>query len=79
MTIGQLILILIGLYTAIGLAVALAFTFVGVKRLDTAAAKAPLRVRLLFIPGSVALWPIVLTLWKRASARPRPNQTEANA
>jgi hypothetical protein len=51
----------LALYVAIGLAVAAIFLLFGV----TAVAGAPASVgaRILFLPGAVALWPIVLSRW----------------
>jgi hypothetical protein len=47
-------------YLAIGGLVAAAVLLGGMKRIDAKAARAPLHVRLLFAPGLVALWPLVL-------------------
>ncbi len=47
-------------YAAIGLPVALRFVLSTGPKLDPALKIAPLRVRLIFIPGALCLWPIVL-------------------
>ncbi|MGP1345936.1 MAG: hypothetical protein ACTS3F_04605 [Phycisphaerales bacterium] len=53
-------LALIALYALLGVAYAIPFTLRIAPRRDPVAATAPLRVRLLFIPGAIALWPFLL-------------------
>lgn len=53
----------VALYVALGLAVALPFALRGVDRIDPSARRAGLGFRVLVLPGSVALWPIVLRRW----------------
>jgi len=65
----DLILILFAGYLLLGLLFALGFVFKGVNTVDPVAADAPLIFRLMILPGSVGLWPIVLTMWARASRR----------
>lgn len=62
--VGIFLLVLAGYY-GIGLLVALRFVFVIAPRIDPVYQAAPLRVRLLFLPGAVSIWPITL---RRASA-----------
>ncbi|MEM9065644.1 MAG: hypothetical protein AAGB51_09170 [Planctomycetota bacterium] len=50
-------------YIAIGVVFALAFVTKGIAVIDEVARSAPLRVRILLLPGSVALWPILLMRW----------------
>ncbi|MEZ6317834.1 MAG: hypothetical protein R3B49_03625 [Phycisphaerales bacterium] len=64
----QVGLMVVGAYAAVGVVFAIAFVLVGVKRVDPVAAHAPVRVRVLFLPGAAALWPMMLAKW-RASAR----------
>ncbi len=54
----------LGMYILIGLVVGFAFVFKGVRVIDPVADAAPHRVRILFLPGAVAVWPIVLQHWK---------------
>ena len=56
---------LAGVYAAVGLAFAVAFVIRGVQRVDPAAKGAPLGFRLLILPGSAALWPLLLRRWLR--------------
>jgi hypothetical protein len=67
-------LILLGVYLACGLAVAIPFAFVGVGRIDPHAARGSRGFRLLIIPGSMAFWPLLLKRWlqRRAAANGRP-------
>jgi hypothetical protein len=56
---------LAGAYVAAGLVFAAAFVTWGVQRMDPAAKGAPLGFRLLILPGSAALWPLLLRRWMR--------------
>jgi hypothetical protein len=53
----------LALYVAIGLVVAPAFVIFGLTAVQAAAT---VGARILFLPGAVALWPIVLSRWLRA-------------
>ena len=65
MWIAHVVLSLVVAYAAIGVACAIAFVTVGVARVDPAARSAPLGFRLLILPGSAVLWPLVMRLWWR--------------
>ena len=58
-------LTLLGVYFAIGITFAFAFAATGVQRIDSHAARGSLGFRLLIIPGSTALWPLLLRRWMR--------------
>ena len=47
-------------YLVIGLLVAIWFAFKQVGHIDHAAEKTPLGFRLLILPGSMLLWPLIL-------------------
>ena len=51
------------LYLFIGLLFSIAFAFWGAKRLDTGMKQASWGIKLLLIPGGIALWPILLRKW----------------
>ncbi|MDX2154193.1 MAG: hypothetical protein SFV54_25860 [Bryobacteraceae bacterium] len=53
-------------YFVIGLLFAVAFVFRGVDAIDPVARGASFWFRLLILPGSVALWPLLLVRWRRA-------------
>ena len=57
---------LAGAYAVAGAVFAFAFVIWGVQRVDRAAKGAPLGFRLLILPGSMALWPLLLGRWMRA-------------
>ena len=47
-------------YAALGALVAAGLLLGGLRRVDATAAKAPWHVKLLLLPGLIALWPIML-------------------
>ena len=72
------------IYAAIGLAVAVAFLFWGIDRVDENA-RGAFVFRPLVIPGVVLLWPLVLWRWRvlasgreRITARHRPPRRRQN-
>lgn len=66
MIIAQTILGVLSVYLACGLAVGTPFVLRGVDRVDASAKGASLGFRLLILPGTVALWPLMLRKWIRA-------------
>lgn len=70
------LLVVLGLYAAAGTAFGLAFALRGAGRIDPVARSAPLRVRLLFVPGAAALWPALMMRWRHA-ARTRARGEDA--
>ena len=66
-----------GVYLAIGLAFALAFVFRWVGRVDPAAQSGTLGFRLLIIPGSAILWPILAARLLRGTTGP-PEERNAH-
>ena len=52
-------------YAAAGLVVGLVFVTVGVARIDPAARGTSVAFRLLILPGSAALWPVLVAKWAR--------------
>ncbi len=65
MSSAELILLVVVSYLAVGLVFGLAFVAVGVTRLDPAARGTSASFRLLILPGSVALWPLLAAKWVR--------------
>jgi len=63
------------LYALVGGAFAVAFVLWGVGRVDPAARDASWGFRLVVLPGTAALWPLLLARWVRAAGPP----TERNA
>jgi len=58
------------LYVALGVAFAVAFICVGVKRIDSQAIGTGVGFRILIFPGSVAFLPLLLRRWARGNADP---------
>jgi hypothetical protein len=52
-----------GAYACAGVAFAAAFVTLGVARIDPVAKRAGWGFRLLILPGSVALWPLLAARW----------------
>ena len=69
MIVAEVILLIALAYVLCGLAVGVPFVLSGVDRVDEAARGASLGFRLLILPGTVVLWPLMATEWIKA-ARP---------
>lgn len=54
---------LLGVYSALGVVFAVAFVTRGVGRVDPAARQGTWGFRLLIVPGTVALWPLLARRW----------------
>jgi hypothetical protein len=67
---AELILLVVASYLLAGLLFGLAFVAVGVTRIDPAARGTSAAFRLLILPGSVALWPILAAKWARHRGEP---------
>jgi hypothetical protein len=63
-------LILLGIYLACGLVFAIPFALMGVKRIDPHAANGSWGFRLLIVPGTMALWPMLLHRWMKGIHQP---------
>ena len=61
---------LVAFYTGAGLLFALAFLARGVERVDPGARGATLGFRLIILPATIALWPLLLQRWRNADGRP---------
>jgi hypothetical protein len=64
--VAEVILLVILAYLLCGLAAGVPFVLRGVDRVDEAARGAPLGFRLLILPGTVALWPLMTAKWLKA-------------
>ncbi len=53
----------LAIYVAIGFVFAIAFVWKGAGKIDPAAAEGTLGFRLLILPGTIALWPILARRW----------------
>ena len=68
--IAAVILIALGIYLTCGLAFAIPFALVGVKRIDPHAAQGSWGFRLLIMPGTMFLWPLLARRWIKGSHQP---------
>ena len=68
MALAEFIVMALGLYVAVGIVFAIFFVTLGVARVDPAARGAPWGFRLIILPGTVALWPIMLLKFIRGGA-----------
>ena len=75
--IAAILLVVLGVYLALGLAFAIPFTLVGVKKIDPHAARGSWGFRLLIIPGAMTFWPLLLRRWKSGLKKP-PEQCDAH-
>jgi hypothetical protein len=67
---AELVMLAAGSYLVAGLPFGLAFVAVGVTRIDPAARGTSAAFRLLILPGSVALWPVLAAKWARHKGEP---------
>ncbi|MBC7926662.1 MAG: hypothetical protein H7039_13490 [Bryobacteraceae bacterium] len=54
---------LIGIYVAAGLLFAAAFLTIAIGKVDPVARRSGVPFRLIILPGTVALWPVLLAKW----------------
>ena len=59
----SILVTLLGVYLAIGFLFALAFVWKGIGKVDNDATSASVGFRLLILPGSMVLWPVLLRRW----------------
>lgn len=64
------------IYLGLGLAFAIVFAFFGVGRIDPSARAGTLGFRLLIVPASAALWPLLLSRWVKGT--PPPEECNAH-
>lgn len=64
---AAILLLVVAAYAVVGIVFGVAFVAKGARVLDPAASATPLRVRALFLPGAVAMWPALLIKWARAN------------
>jgi membrane protein implicated in regulation of membrane protease activity len=64
------LLILAAVYLALGLVFAVPFVLVGAGRIDPHAAQASWGFRLLILPGTTLLWPLLVWRWFKGIKEP---------
>lgn len=75
--IAAVFLILLGLYLACGLVFAIPFALFGAKQIDPHAAHGSWGFRVLIVPGTMALWPLLLQRWASGVHEP-PEECNAH-
>jgi hypothetical protein len=68
--ITQFLLLAVAFYLLCGLAFAIPFVFIGVGKIDPHAAHGSWGFRLLIIPGTIFLWPLLASRWLSGSHEP---------
>ena len=63
MAAAELIVNLLGIYTAIGVVFGVAFVIVGIGRIDPVAQDSTVGFRFIVLPGVALLWPLLLKRW----------------
>ncbi|HXR32968.1 MAG TPA: hypothetical protein VN830_04640 [Verrucomicrobiae bacterium] len=66
-TVATALVYLVYVYLGLGTAFALLFVSLGAQQIDRQAADSGIAFRLLILPGSAALWPLLLTRWLKAT------------
>jgi hypothetical protein len=66
-------------YVAVGLVFAAAFVTTGVRQIDPSAKHAPIGFRLIIVPGTVALWPLLAIRWLRGQQPPAESTAHKRA
>jgi hypothetical protein len=66
MAIAELLVTLATIYFVCGVAFGVPFVLRGVNRVDAAAHGSSLAFRLLLLPGTIALWPVMVRKWLSA-------------
>ena len=63
---AEMLVRVVGAYVAAGFLFAVAFVTLGVSRVDPVAREGTLGFRLIVLPGTVALWPLLAARWWRS-------------
>ncbi len=66
MLLAEMLLVALAVYLGCGLLFGAAFVVAGVGRVDAAARGTSVLFRLLILPGTVALWPLLARKWGAA-------------
>ena len=70
MNIATIFLSLLGIYLGCGLLFAVPFALVGANRIDPHAKPGTWGFRVLILPGTIFLWPLLLRRWLRGEHEP---------
>jgi hypothetical protein len=75
--IAEPLLVAAGIYLIAGLVFAIPFVLVGVNRIDPHAAHGSWGFRVLIIPGTIFLWPLLARRWMKGTHEP-PEENNAH-
>jgi hypothetical protein len=78
-TIARLLVYGAEIYLGLGLVFALCFAFAGAGRIDPAARSSTPGFRLLIVPASAALWPLLARRWLRGTPPPEERNAHRDA
>jgi hypothetical protein len=67
---AMLLVLILGVYVALGFLFGIAFITVGVQRVDPVARRTGIGFRLLILPGVAAFWPLLARRWIVGSGEP---------
>jgi hypothetical protein len=59
-TLAHFTLLVIGAYLGIGLAISVVSVLIFMRRIEPSGAPLPIKVRILLLPGMIALWPVIV-------------------
>ena len=71
MQVAEFFVAALAVYGLAGAVFAVAFVPFGIQRVDPVAEHSPIGFRLIVIPGTAALWPLLFTRWLKAVSRSR--------
>ena len=78
-SIAEAIVVAIGLYFGAGLVFALLFAWRGAEAIDPAAREGTIGFRILIVPASALLWPLLLVRWMLRSPPPAERNAHRDA
>lgn len=82
LALAQSIVAVVELYLATGAAFVVVFLWRGITDVDHRVAGAPMSLRVLILPGLVALWPVFAMRWATGASEPaehNPHRVKATA
>ncbi|MEO1027561.1 MAG: hypothetical protein AAFX02_00755 [Pseudomonadota bacterium] len=60
---AEMLVLALGIYFGIGFLIAALFVFLGAGKIDPAAKTMPLQARMIILPGTMLLWPLMAAKW----------------
>lgn len=75
MSLPDVLLLILASYLGLGLLFSIPFLIVGVGKIDPTASKGSWGFRIMILPGSIALWPLLISRWIRGINPPPEEKT----